>query len=94
MCMLVFCCVSCVKQVLYDKIREGKLLYPSRSSKEADHLLRHLLLRDPVERLDFFSTIRHHPFFSPIDWERLERKVWEYPVSVCLSERERVCVCV
>ncbi|KAG2972019.1 hypothetical protein PC118_g15928 [Phytophthora cactorum] len=37
-----------------------------------------LLVRDPAERIDI-DGVRTHPFFAPIDWEKLEMKEVEPP---------------
>ncbi|KAG3214806.1 hypothetical protein PC129_g14295 [Phytophthora cactorum] len=46
--------------------------------KERRILSGKLLVRDPAERIDI-DGVRTHPFFAPIDWEKLEMKEVEPP---------------
>jgi serum/glucocorticoid-regulated kinase 2 len=58
---------------LYDKIRSGKLRYPSHLSIEAASLIGKLLHKDPTKRLGAkkFSDIKAHDFFRKMDWGAL-----------------------
>jgi hypothetical protein len=38
-----------------------------------------LLEREPEKRLQDFNIIKRHPFFAPIDWERLHAKAIQPP---------------
>ena len=63
------------REQLFEKIRRGKLKYPSYLSHQATDLLQQLLTRDPTQRLGSGETdageIRQHPFFASIDWAAL-----------------------
>jgi len=64
--------------IMYQKILSGELKIPSYLSPEAQSLLTGLLNRDVAARLGD-TTIKQHPFFKPIDWEKLEAKKLEAP---------------
>lgn len=66
---------------MYRKIVSDPLRFPDARdglilSNEVKDILTKLLDRDPVRRLgnNGPDEIRNHPFFSSIDWERLQRK--------------------
>jgi len=69
--------------IMYQKILNGELRFPSYVSSEAQSLLEGLLTRDVDKRLgsgaDGSNDIKKHVFFSGIDWEKLERKEIEPP---------------
>ncbi|KAG9401724.1 hypothetical protein AC1031_007437 [Aphanomyces cochlioides] len=62
-------------QKMCEKILNEPLTFPARFglSANAKSLVRGLLERDPVKRLDE-ATLRRHPFFATIDWTALEAK--------------------
>jgi len=63
--------------IMYQKILNGELRFPSYISPEAQSLLEGLLTRDPAKRLGNApdaADIKSHPFFRSIDWEKLLRK--------------------
>eukprot|EP01103_Thecamoeba_quadrilineata_P008579 TRINITY_DN18314_c0_g1_i1.p1 TRINITY_DN18314_c0_g1~~TRINITY_DN18314_c0_g1_i1.p1 ORF type:complete len:442 (-),score=107.60 TRINITY_DN18314_c0_g1_i1:55-1380(-) len=61
-------------QTMYTKIMTAKLEIPEGISPEAALLLQGLLQRDPEKRLADARQIKAHPFFQPIDWEKLLSK--------------------
>jgi serine/threonine protein kinase len=69
--------------IMYQKILNGELRFPSYVSSEAQSLLEGLLTRDVDKRLgsgaDGSFDIKKHVFFTGIDWEKLERKEIEPP---------------
>jgi len=64
--------------IMYQKILNGDLRFPSYISPEAQGLLEGLLTRDPEKRLGSATKdakdIKSHPFFKNIDWDKLYRK--------------------
>jgi serine/threonine protein kinase len=63
--------------IMYQKILNGELRYPSYVTPEAVALLDGLLTRDPVKRLGSKTCekdIRAAAFFKTIDWQKLYRK--------------------
>eukprot|EP01138_Halocafeteria_seosinensis_P008075 gb/GECG01008251.1/.p1 GENE.gb/GECG01008251.1/~~gb/GECG01008251.1/.p1 ORF type:complete len:469 (+),score=79.09 gb/GECG01008251.1/:1-1407(+) len=63
------------RQVMYRKILEGKLNPPSFMSEDAVDICSKMLARDPTKRLGYNGAdeVKKHPFFSDIDWEKLEK---------------------
>lgn len=60
--------------VMYQMIMSlGKLTFPDYVSQDARNLITGLLERVPEKRFTA-ENIRAHPFFSSIDWNKLERK--------------------
>jgi len=64
--------------IMYQKILNGELRFPATISPQAQGLLEGLLNRNVEERLGD-KDVKQHPFFSDIDWERLDRKELEPP---------------
>ncbi|KAG3053005.1 hypothetical protein PC121_g17029 [Phytophthora cactorum] len=66
--------------VMYKKIQTADVKYERYPPIDDDaiDLLKKLLVRDPAERIDI-DGVRTHPFFAPIDWEKLEMKEVEPP---------------
>lgn len=64
--------------MMYQKILNGELRFPSYISTEAQLLLEGLLTRDVDKRLGSgpkgSENVKKHPFFSSINWEALEKK--------------------
>eukprot|EP01099_Mayorella_cantabrigiensis_P002143 TRINITY_DN1941_c0_g2_i2.p2 TRINITY_DN1941_c0_g2~~TRINITY_DN1941_c0_g2_i2.p2 ORF type:complete len:134 (-),score=32.23 TRINITY_DN1941_c0_g2_i2:213-614(-) len=58
-------------QQMYSKIMKAKLIIPDSISPEAKDLLVKLLERNPDKRLTDPSSIKAHPWFSVIDWDKL-----------------------
>ncbi|CAN0194747.1 unnamed protein product, partial [Hapterophycus canaliculatus] len=66
------------RERLFDKIRKGNLTYPRYLSANAQDILHGLLTRDPSRRLgsslDDAQEVQRHPFFAPLDWDRVMRR--------------------
>jgi serum/glucocorticoid-regulated kinase 2 len=64
------------RPTMYKKILEAPLTPPPDMSPEAVDLCSKMLVREPQNRLGYrgAAEIKAHPFFSSIDWEKLERK--------------------
>jgi len=63
---------------MYELILKAPLKFPSFVPNEAQSLLKGLLERDETKRLgggkDDYKEIQTHPFFAPIDWDKLYAK--------------------
>jgi len=63
---------------MYELILKAPLKFPSFVPNEAQSLLKGLLERDENKRLgggkDDYKEIQTHPFFAPIDWDKLYAK--------------------
>jgi len=61
--------------VMYQMIMSlGKLTFPDHVPQDAQNIIAKLLERTPEKRLTA-EEIRKHPFYSAIDWTKLERKL-------------------
>ena len=62
--------------VMYRKILNDPLVFPPGFDATTKDLITKLLVRDPTKRLGFqgVSTIKTHPFFKDIDWNKLNSK--------------------
>ena len=71
------------KQVMFERIQFAQLLFPEHFSASSQTMLRGLLTRDPAQRLgsghDGSNDIRSCPFFTKIDWLRLEARDLQPP---------------
>jgi serine/threonine protein kinase len=69
--------------IMYQKILNGELRFPSYVSPEAQSLLEGLLTRDVDKRLGSGKSgsedVKRHPFFSGLDWNMLEKKQIDPP---------------
>jgi serine/threonine protein kinase len=69
--------------IMYQKILNGELRFPSFIGGDAQSLLEGLLTRDVEKRLgsgaDGSNDVKRHPFFKDIDWVKLERKELDPP---------------
>jgi len=68
--------------IMYQKILNGELRYPSYVSAEAVSLLDGLLQRDPLKRLGTrtcAADIRAHAFYRGLDWDRLYNRQIQPP---------------
>jgi len=69
--------------IMYQKILNGELRFPSYVSPEAQSLLEGLLTRDVEKRLgsgpDGSNEVKRHHFFNGMDWEKLEMKEIDAP---------------
>lgn len=80
------------EEQLFQAIQEYDVLYPNSISDQSISCVKMLLERDPVKRLGMktstYGNIREHPFFSKIDWNKIENKQLEPPFKpkvVCFS---------
>ncbi|MEQ2175399.1 hypothetical protein GOODEAATRI_017573, partial [Goodea atripinnis] len=62
------------EEELFQSIRTDTPVYPNWLTKAARDLLVKLFVREPEERLGVKGSIRHHSFFSSIDWNALEQR--------------------
>lgn len=62
--------------VMYKKILEDPLIFPSDMDSVTKDLISKLLNRDPTQRLGYHgvSEIKSHQFFKDIDWIKLNNK--------------------
>jgi len=62
----------------YEKILSAPVKFPSSLSTDAMDIISQFLMRNPEKRLgsgkDGIVFIKKHPWFAPIDWEKLEKK--------------------
>jgi len=66
------------EEQMYDKILKSDVTYPVYLSAEVTDLMKRFLTRDPQLRLQDPDQIRAHPWFKPINWEKVKNK--EIPV--------------
>jgi RAC serine/threonine-protein kinase len=66
-------------QLMYSKIMNAKLKFPSNIPSEAANLIEGLLTRDPAKRLADPVAIKAHPYFANIDWDKLVNKELKPP---------------
>jgi len=62
------------EELMYEKILYSPLEVPDTFSENAKDIVQKLLDRDPLKRLSDPDLIKEHPFFSDIDWVKLENK--------------------
>jgi novel protein kinase C delta type len=71
------------EEQLFQAIQEFDVMYPDNLGDSASTCIKMLLERDPIKRLGMRSSpygdIRAHPFFSKIDWNKLEKCQLEPP---------------
>jgi len=67
--------------IMYQKILNGELRFPSYVSPDAQSLLEGLLTREVDKRLGTAASmdVKKHPFFKDIDWDKLEKREMEPP---------------
>jgi len=69
--------------IMYQKILNGELRFPSFVSPDAQNLLEGFLTRDVEKRLgsgnDGSDNVKKHPWFKSINWEKLDKKEIEPP---------------
>jgi serine/threonine protein kinase len=61
-------------QQIYQKIVEEKVKFPAYFDAELCDVLDGLLAKKPAERLSCELGLQKHPFFSGLDWAKLEEK--------------------
>jgi p70 ribosomal S6 kinase len=75
---------------LQKQILSQKLKLPGYLSTSAQSLLKGLLIRDPKKRLgggpDGSKAVLEHPFFRPINWDRLKRHEIPSPFKPTIRE--------
>lgn len=71
------------RRQMFKNIMQAEIIYPSHISPTARSLISKLLNRDPARRLgggpNGGRDIMAHPFFEPIDWDKLLRKEIQPP---------------
>ena len=67
------------KQTMFEQIQYAKLVFPQHFGASAQCMLKGLLTRDPKDRLgsgdEGSNDIRSSPFFTTIDWAKLEQRL-------------------
>lgn len=77
--------------IMYQKILNGELRFPSYFSPAAQSLLEGFLDRDPEKRLGMdFAAVKAHPFFAGIDWDRLYDKDITPPFKPDVRSKEDI----
>lgn len=61
-------------QEMYRKITYDQLKFPPTIGENARNFLEQLIERDVSKRLKDPKIMKQHPFFKPIDWDKLYRK--------------------
>jgi serum/glucocorticoid-regulated kinase 2 len=76
-----------VTDKMYEKILKNPLTFGDEIGVEARSILTSLLTRDPTQRLGVTGAeaIKKHPFFAPIDWQRLLAKKIQPPFKPSVS---------
>jgi len=69
------------RPIMYRKILESQLEFPSDMSPDACDLVSKMLARDPHLRLGYGGSheIKAHPYFRDFDWDKLYRKEMQPP---------------
>jgi len=79
--------------IMYQKILNGELRFPSYVSPDAQSLLEGLLTRDVERRLgsgpDGSNNVKKHPFFKDIDFDKMERKELEAPFKPRVKDADK-----
>lgn len=69
---------------IYEQIVEGKVRYPSAMSKDARDIISGLCTVDVSKRLGNIkggaATVKEHPWFKDIDWDRLYHRKMQGPI--------------
>ena len=56
------------KDELLKKVKKSSVKYPRSVTKHAKSLLKSLLVKNPLKRLQDINKIKSHPFFADISW--------------------------
>ncbi|XP_071976027.1 protein kinase C delta type-like [Engystomops pustulosus] len=64
---------------LWQMMQKRKPIYPDYLSEEAKDILPKLLCHEHRIRLGYFGDIRQHPFYTNIDWEKVENNTIDPP---------------
>jgi len=79
--------------IMYQKILNGELRFPSYVSPDAQSLLEGLLTRDVDRRLgsgpDGSNNVKKHPFFKDIDFDKLERRELDAPFRPRVKDSDK-----
>jgi serine/threonine protein kinase len=69
------------KKKMWKNIGEATLTIPDQVPLDGAAFIRETMARNPLERIGAASTqdVKHHAFFSPIDFAQLERKELQVP---------------
>jgi serine/threonine protein kinase len=59
---------------MFDMIERQDPCFPSSFSPEVTDLISKLLTKDPDLRLKYCTSIRNHPWFQDIEWDKLEAR--------------------
>ncbi|KAK8825224.1 RPS6 protein kinase [Blastocystis sp. ATCC 50177/Nand II] len=77
---------------LFNKIKRSSVEIPPNLSPETADILQKLLQKDPKQRLgggpDDAASVKAHPFFKSIDWDKLYRK--ELPVPYLPEVKDKL----
>uniref|UniRef100_A0A8C6NM45 Protein kinase C n=1 Tax=Nothobranchius furzeri TaxID=105023 RepID=A0A8C6NM45_NOTFU len=76
---------GCDEEELFQSIRTDNPVYPSWLTKAAKDILVKLFVREPEERLGVKGNIRHHGFFSSVDWKAVEQRQVAPPFKPTLT---------
>jgi len=74
--------------IMFNKIKSLPVFIPDYISQDAKDLIEKLLAKDPKERLTNPQTIREHPWFSDIDFEKFMRKEVDPPIRPAMGNLE------
>uniref|UniRef100_A0A8C6NM99 Protein kinase C n=1 Tax=Nothobranchius furzeri TaxID=105023 RepID=A0A8C6NM99_NOTFU len=83
---------GCDEEELFQSIRTDNPVYPSWLTKAAKDILVKLFVREPEERLGVKGNIRHHGFFSSVDWKAVEQRQVAPPFKPTLVRRKTSCL--
>mmetsp|Transcript_10363 Transcript_10363/g.9154 ORF Transcript_10363/g.9154 Transcript_10363/m.9154 type:complete len:95 (+) Transcript_10363:360-644(+) len=77
---------------VFQRIEKDQLYIPDNLSEEAQDLVKKLLEKNPNKRLgsgpEDSESIKEHPFFSDIDWEKLKDKNIDTPFVPPVEDEE------
>ena len=62
------------RELLYDRIKNKKLEYPSNFSDACASFLSKLFMKDPEKRLCSTKKIKEDPWFANVNWNALINK--------------------
>ncbi|TPP39591.1 Protein kinase C [Fasciola gigantica] len=85
------------EEELFRNIATREILYPRHISREAMHICKGLLTRDPGGRLGCGSRgerdIREHQFYRHIDWHKIATRQVQPPFKPRIKDRHDVSNC-
>lgn len=74
------------KMEIIQKIMTRKITaYPGCPTKKGFMLLEKLMTLDPAERISDAQSIKRHPFFKPMEWEKLRLKKVKVPFQISVK---------